>query len=110
MPLLFVARIQQGLSPVKKTPESDVSGLGDVTKGMNMCEMRLCSAMTLFSISSGRCMSKACAATFTNLMFRLHDLVAEGLESPVDGSASYIAIWPERRRTWMQESVQSKLN
>lgn len=52
-PPLSVAKIQHGRSPVKNTPEKDFPGAGEVTNGISCLEIRLCSAMTVFSTSSG---------------------------------------------------------
>ncbi len=76
MALLSVASSQLGRSPVKKTPDSVTPGAGDVINGINVLEIRFCSAMTLFSTSSFRCISKALDKTLTNLTLTLVARVA----------------------------------
>ena len=70
-PLLSVASIQWGRSPVRNTPENEVVPKGGVvTKGMNVRSIRFCSARTVFSVSPNRLTSKARDATLTNLTLR----------------------------------------
>ena len=70
-PLLSVASIQWGLSPVRNTPEKVVVPEGGVvTKGTNVRSIRFCSARTVFSVSPDRLTSKAWDATLMNLTLR----------------------------------------
>jgi hypothetical protein len=90
---------------VKNTPEKVVPGAGDVTKGINMRDIRFCSAMTLFSTSSGLWMSKDFQATLTNLIIMLQGLVTvNGSTGPLAGSTSYMASSPDRKKTCVTTS------
>ena len=74
---------------MKKTPEKVVPDAGDVTNGMNMRDIRFCSATILFSVSSGRWISKALETILTNLMLMLEALPGDGVSAgTVAGSAS----------------------
>jgi len=64
---LSVCTIHDGFSPVKNTPDSVTSGVGDVVNGMNWREMRRCSASAEVSCSSGCWSSYAIETVLTNL-------------------------------------------
>lgn len=65
-PDLSVCTIQDGFSPVKNTPDRDLSGAGDVVNGINCREMRRCSASAEASCSSGCWSSNAFENALTN--------------------------------------------
>ena len=68
---------------------------------MNWREMRLCSASTDFSTSSDCWISNARATTLTNLSSNVDARVGgAGSSAACDGTASYIAKSPERRKTY----------
>jgi hypothetical protein len=99
--LAFVARIQLGWSPVKKTPEKVTPGAGEVTKGMKRREIRLCSARTVLPTSSVFWISYALETTLTKHTRRENFLAfnCDWSGGPV-GWTSYIASCPHRRKTW----------
>ena len=105
-PLLLLAKIQLGRSPVKKTPVYWIPGDGDVVNGMNARDIRFCSASTVFSVSACLLISNAREATLTNFTAR-KDALVDGISGGIGaGSASYTASCPERKKTLRQQLNQ----
>ena len=105
IPLLLLAKIQLGRSPVKKTPVYSVPCDGDVTNGMKARDIRFCSASTVFSVSSCLRISKTREATLINFTARkdvLEGVISSGNDA---GRTSYIASCPERKKTWYHHLV-----